>query len=495
MKSFFRTFFAVILASLFLTFWGIVLLFIFAAMITSETVQVHKNTYLIQTLSGEIPEYYPSTALPIIGDKHNHLTAILENLEKARVDDRIRGVILQVGGSDLGFAKKDEIRLRIKQLQEAGKPVYAYSRFLTSGNYYMISGCDSILLPPEGVLEIKGLAAEAMHFKGTLDAIGVKANLDRIAEYKAAAEPFLMDKMSDAYRENLTWLLEALFNDMVGTIADNRGVTRNRVLELMSTALFNAPQAYEDGLLDAVVYWDDLEEILGDDGKWKTISGDDYATVKRSELGLTGKKRIAVVHAQGVIAGGEDGYVLPFGLKMGAASVTKVLKSIQEDRGIAGVILRIDSGGGESIASDDIGHALFRLDEKKPSVVSMVDVAASGGYMIAYQCSTVVAMPHTITGSIGSITGKFNVRGLYNKLGITKDFLTIGPMADLFSDYRDFSEEEWEIIRSHHYKSYEDWVRRIAAARNLDFAVMDTLCKGRVWTGKQALDRKLVDHL
>ncbi|MBD3335279.1 MAG: hypothetical protein GF355_07155, partial [Candidatus Eisenbacteria bacterium] len=489
MKEFFRTFFAVVVAQLFLCFCGLVIVLAIVALATSDTVDVPRDAYLIQDISGEIPEYRLPTSLTQLGEKPMHLTAILENLEKAREDERIRGVILKIGPSTMGFAKRGEIRDRIRRLQEAGKPVYAYSRLMQTSDYYLVSGCDSIFIPPEGMLEFHGFAAEVPFVKGTLDAIGVRPNVDYIAEYKSAVEPFIREEMSPEARENLLWMLNPIFDDMVAVIAGERNMSPEQVVKLMEGAIYNAPHARELGLLDATLYWEDLETVLNGGDEWKTISAGDYAEVERKSVGLGGKPRVAVVHAQGVIAGGENGFAFPFGLKMGSATMTRVLDEIRDDSSIDAVIMRIDSNGGESIASDEIGYALSLVEEEKPVLVSMVDVAASGGYMISYQCSTVVAHEHTLTGSIGSITGKFNLRGLYHHLGIRKDFVTVGPRSRIYSDYRDFTEEEREIVRKRHWASYDTWVRRISEMRNIPYAAMDTLARGRVWTGEQALER------
>ena len=495
MKEFFRTFLAVVAAEIFLGLGIFLAVAGFAAVATSKGVDVPRGAYLIQRISGEIREYAPPQAFPRLGSGPPTLTRIMENLEKARSDDRIRGVVLEVGGSDLGMAKREEIRERIRQLRDAGKPVYAFCRAIGPTDYYMIAGCDSIIVPPEGILELRGLAAELPFFKGTLEALGIKPNVDRIAEYKTAAEVVTRNDLSDESRANLRWILRDLFDEMVAGIAEDRGLSRDQVLGFMDEAMHTARAAKEEGLVDLVAFWEDLETRLSGDDPWKTISGADYAKVTRKSLGLAGRKKIAIVHAQGVIAGGENGYTFPFGLKMGSETMTEVLDDVRKDDSIDGVVFRVDSPGGESLASDEISYAVSLLGREKPTVVSMVDVAGSGGYMIAYRCSTIVALPATITGSIGSITGKFNMHGLYKRLGINKDYVTVGPRARMNSDDRDYSREEWRIVRSRHLEGYEQWVRQVAEMRGLELAAMDTLAGGREWTGRQAVDRRLADRL
>lgn len=494
MKEFLRTFLAVIVAQIVLGLWGFLLVVMFLSFAVSKTATVPRDAFLIQTIGGEIPEYAPPMAMSIFDKEPIHHTGILENLEKAGADDRIRGVILEVGVSNLGVAKRGEIRDRIRQVQEAGKPVYAFCRYLSTLDYYMIAGCDSVIFPPEGLLEFHGLAAEAPFFKGTMDVLGIRPNLYRIAEYKSAAEPFLRKNMSKESRENARWLVETVFDDIVAIIAQDRHMSQKEVLGLMEQALFNPQQALESGLLDAVAFWEEIEDLLEDRYGGNTISESDYTEITRKDVGLSGTKRIAIVHAQGVIGGGDNGYAFPFGLKMGSGAMTRVLQDVRENAAIDGAVIRVDSPGGLSTASDEIGYAVGRLAREKPTVISMVDMAASGGYMMSYRCSTIVAHPHTLTGSIGSISGKFNLRGLYSHLGVTKDFVAVGPHALINSDYSDYTDEEWDIIRSRQWASYDSWVSQVAESRGLETATLDTLARGRVWTGQQAVDRLLVDY-
>jgi len=495
MKSFLKTFLAVVLAQIFLGLWGVLLLMGFIAVAISGTTEIPEHCYLVQSVGGEIPEYVPPMTLSPFDDAPPNHTSLLENLEKAGADDRIRGVVLEVWPSDLGMGKRDEIRQRIRQLRERGKSVYAFGRYLTTMDYYMVSGCDSILVTPDGLIELHGLALEAQFFKGTLDGVGVNPNIHQIAEFKSAAESITRRDLSDEARENAQWLLDDIFKSLVTTISADRGLSEDTLLAAMELAQLNPSMAFERGLVDGLVYWEDLETLLGADDVWKTVDGKDYVKVERKDVGLSGPKRIAIVHAQGVIGSGDNGYAFPFGLKMGSGAMTRALNDVRKDTGIHGVILRVDSPGGSSIASDDISYAVKLLNEEKPTVVSMVDMAASGGYMISYRCSTIVALPNTLTGSIGSITGKFNAKGMYDHLGVTKDFVTVGPRPLINSDYHDFTEEEWEIVRSRHWSAYDSWVKQVAEWRGLELSELDSLARGRVWTGQQAMERRLVDHV
>jgi protease-4 len=294
-----------------------------------------------------------------------------------------------------------------------------------------------------------------------------------------------------------TWLMNDMSDEFRTTVAEDRGLSLKGIREALEHALFTPEEAVDMGLVDETLYWDELEDRLkgSDDEKLNTVSGGQYAKVKKADVGIEGEKKIAIVHAQGLIHGGESSVDPILGMTMGAKSVIKDLRAAMDNEDIAGVIFRVDSGGGEASASDAIGRWLKMVETEKPVVVSMVDVAGSGGYMVAHRIDPIVACANTITGSIGSITGKFNMRGLYDKLGITYDFVTRGPHALISSDYQDYSPEEMEIVAEDHWRGYNRWVEDIAKHRGLTFDQVDSVARGRVWTGRQAIEKNLIDRV
>jgi protease-4 len=235
--------------------------------------------------------------------------------------------------------------------------------------------------------------------------------------------------------------------------------------------------------------------LKGKEKDLRTVSSSRYALVEPSKLGLKGKKKIAVVHAQGMIGGRKTRTDPMLGIMMGHESVIAELRRAQKDKDVAAIVFRVDSRGGESLASDLIGHEVEEVSKEKPIVVSMVDVAASGGYYIAYEASKLVADPMTITGSIGSISAKFNMKGLYDKLGITYDFVEKGPNALFYSDYRDFTPEERALFEKNHWAGFDMWLRDVAEHRKMTYEQVSALAMGRVWTGRQAKANGLIDEL
>lgn len=496
MKAFLGSFLATLLAI-------IVILLIVCGVVALKTGQkpkIEDHSYLVIDIYGEILEYNPPGG--VIGELMGHapetLHRILGNLEKARVDDRIDGVIVKLAANNsAGRAKLQEIRGAIRKVQDAGKKVYGYSDSMNRRTYYLAAACDSIYMPKSAYFDFTGFSVTTHHIKRTLDKLGINPNFHKIKDYKSAAEILLREDMSAAARENRKWMLAEYWDMFTQALNEDRGLAQERIVELMEQATFTPQEAEEAGLIDRVLYWDEIEEMLkGEkDDELRIVSQGRYADVKPAKLGLKGKNKIAVIHAQGMIGGRKSDVGPPWGMTMGHETVAADLRRAREDDDIAAVILRVDSGGGEGVASDLIGHAVEITTKVKPVVASMVDMAASGGYHISYSANKIVADPMTLTGSIGSISGKFNIKGLHEKLGITHDFETKGPMALMWSSYRDFTNEERRRFEESHWDDFNIWLRDIAEHRGMTFAEAEKLAYGRVWTGRQAKANGLIDEL
>jgi protease-4 len=496
MKTFFRSFLASLLALVFLLviFIGII------AWKTSRKPKIEQHSYLVVDIYGQILEYDPPSDImsQILGGEPLTLQAILSNLEKASLDERIDGVIMRFSANNsAGLAKLQEIRNAIIKVKKAGKKVYGFSDNIDRKTYYLASACDSIFIPPTAYFFFTGFSTSTYHVKETLDKLGIEPNIHRIKDYKSAAEIVTRKDMSPESRENKEWIQDEQWEMFIRALEGDRGITEDKVIKLMEHALFSAEEAKEAGLIDRLLYWDELEDTLKQekDKKLRTVSQNRYSQVDPAKLGLKGKKKIAVVHAQGMI-GGRRSTVNPLlGVMMGHETVMEDLRRARMDDDIEAVVFRVDSRGGEGLASDLIGHEVEVTSRVKPVVVSMVDVAASGGYLISYRASKIVADPMTITGSIGSISGKVNMKEFYDKLGVTHDFVTKGPMALMFSDYRNFTEKEWERFKEDHWNGFNAWLRDVAQHREMSFEEAEKLAYGRVWTGRQAKANGLLDEL
>ena len=495
MLAFLRTFFAVIAAILFLAFLPVVAL---VAMALMQHQGPRDDSWLVVRLSGNLLEYYgPTTVHDLLDTPDPCLMEITENLEKAAADDRIRGVILRLEGFSAGLGKLDEIRAGLQHVREAGKPTYAWAQDLDDSAVYLASECDSTFLFPDGRVYLLGRGVTIEHVKGTLEKLDVHDNFHVIDEYKSAGEFFTAKESSEETLENLRWLVDDVEASYDSTLAANRGLATVDIDSLRTRAVFQGDAAKDAGLVDELLYWDELEERLrGPEAKLTTISSQEYAKVERATLGLAGRTKVAVVHGQGFIASdGEDRYDPTWGIVLGPDRVIDDIDRAREDDSVDAILLRWDSPGGATDGSERIARAVQRARQEKPVVVSMADVGASGGYMISYPANRIVCAGNGITGSIGSITGKLNMRGLWEKLGVTFDDVAFAPHAFLFSEVHDWTMEEREMVAEEHWSFYRRWIEDIAKARSLSPAYVDDNARGRVWTGRQAVERGLVDEV
>jgi protease-4 len=501
MKNFIKTFFALLLANVVLA--ALLFVFIFAvgtSLKAGKKPELKKGTYLVVDIYGDVLAYNPPEDFPqsLFEGEPETLHRILSNLEKARVDDRIEGVVIKISANNgLGPAMIEEIRGEIKKIQAADKPVYAYSDNLDRKTLFLAAACDSIFMPPCAYVYYVGYGNVTPYIKGTLEKLGVTAQIHKIKDYKSAAELVTRKNMSPEAREMRNWIMDDWWETEMAAVTKDRGLSEEKLVECMEYAMFMASEAKEAGLIDELLYWSELKDFLKDDDdeELKTISQSDYAKITRESVGLKGKNRIAVVHAHGMIGGRKSRVDPALGMMMGHETVAASLRKAGEDDKVKAVIFRVDSRGGEGLTSDLISHAVEVLAEKKPVIVSMIDVAASGGYMIAYRGTKMVADPMTITGSIGSISGKFNTNGFFGKLGITFDSVTKGPNALMWSEHTDFTKEQRQRFEDNHWDEFNWWLANVAQRRGMTFEEAEKLAHGRVFTGRQAKENGLIDEM
>lgn len=463
---------------------------------------IRDNSVLTLRVSGALPDYSPDDPFKkFFGGPDQSLTGLVMQFKKAKVDKRIKAVLLDVNMSGVGWGKAEEIRDAITDFRTSGKPVYAYIEFGLNKEYYIATACDKIIVPPPGELFINGLAADVMFFRGSLDKLGIYPDIFQIGKYKSAGDTFTQKQMTDAHREYINSLLDDLFNRYVNAIAQARKKTPEEVRALIDNAPYNAIKAKEAGLIDEALYKDDVEKqfkkMLGykDTDTFVPVRSSDYRDVSPESLGLNKGERIAVIYAMGDIGSGSSENSPSGDTSIGSDTVSKALNDAAADKTIKAIVLRVDSPGGSGLASDIIWHAVEAANQKKPVVVSMSDVAASGGYYISASASKIIAQPSTITGSIGVVAGKPVMRGFYDWLGISNEYVLRGKTAGMFRETEKFSDEERvkfeEWIKTTYY---QDFVPKVAKGRQKDPQYIDSVGQGRVWTGGQAKDRGLVDE-
>lgn len=498
MAAFFRQLLATLVALVIVLVGGFFLLVILVGVASVKKTVVPEHATLYLQTPVELADYPPTRGRPF-GERPLTLHDFRTDLMKAAADDRIDRVVIEVGLGDQGWASLEELRQEIAKTRKAGKPVYAYVNWLTMKSEYLASACDSIWIPPNAWILFNGILAERQFHKELMDKIGVQMRVHKIEKFKAAGETDIRTDMSPEARENAQWLLDATVHYVVPRILQDRHKDQAWWDGVLAGTTMRAPDAVKLGLVDGVAYWNDLKDRWAGENKLgaddKVITGVDYANVPMAEVGLRGKTKIAVVHAQGAIAGTKSGSNLLLGSTMGSETIDRELRRVGNDKSVDAVVFRIDSPGGETFASDVIREQVARLALKKKVVVSMGDVAGSGGYMIAYCAPKLVANAMTRTGSIGSIFQFPNARGLMDKLGITFDRVTYGPNATISSYTLPWSAPMESIIVRTHWASYNEWVADVAQKRHMTFGRIDSLGRGRVWTGEQALANGLVDQV
>ena len=465
---------------------------------------VAENSVLRLNVSGSLPDYTPEDpfAKAVGIGQTQSFTGLLTQLRKAKIDNRIGGVLLDINFPGIGWGKADELRDAIADFRTSGKPVYAFMEIGSNKEYYIATAAEKIFLPPSGDIYMNGFAAEAMFYKGSLDKLGIETDVIQIGpKYKNAPDQYTKKEMGEGQKEVINAILDEYYGRFTGAIADARKKTPEDVKKLIDDAPYNAMQAKDLGLIDEAYY---KEQVYGEfktrlnykaEDNLRTISTSEYKEISSDSLGLNKGERVAVIYASGAINIGHsnDG---PFGSKMvGSDTIVKAVNDAAADKSIKAIVLRVDSPGGSALASDLMWYALENAKAKKPVVVSMSDVAASGGYYIACNAHKIVAEPSTITGSIGMFMGKPVVKGLYDWLGITNQYTTRGKNAGIFKETEHWTPDEkakMEQMADNVY--FGNFVPKVAKGRGKTDEEVNTLGQGRVWTGTQAKSNGLIDE-
>jgi protease-4 len=479
----------------------------FAALITIAVLvgrepSVSPRSTLVMRLSGDLTEGGPGDPITSLlpARRPPSVDAVVENLRKAKVDARIASVLLIPSGFATPYwAKLEEVRDAVLDFRRSGKPIYAHLEFGGQSEYYLATACDRIYLVPSSSLDLTGLASYEIFLRGTLDKIGAYPDMIHIGNYKTASNQLTEKTMTPAHREMAESLNTDAFEQMIRAIADGRKKSEADVRALVDKGPFLADDAKAAGLIDAVAYEDEVRDILKagrkDAGQMDLA---DYMRISAQSLGLNKGARIAVIFASGAIVSGASGYDPLNGAAVGSDTLADSIRRVRKDARVRAIILRIDSPGGSAVASDVIWRELrLALTDNpgKPLVVSMSDLAASGGYYIAVAAPTIVAEPGTLTGSIGIYGGKIVLGGTYGKLGMTIESVSKGRNAELNSPIRPFNEEERAKIEQQLRAFYELFLKRVAESRHLTPTRVDEVGQGRVWTGRQAKEIGLVDEL
>ena len=497
--KFLRNFFASILGTLTALF----LIFIFFMLIASflgdqDKIVVSSNSVLELDLTAQIKDYAPKEDNPFaeifdLSDGKIGLNNIINAIENAKTDNNIKGINLTTSFVNAGIAQTQALRKKLEDFKKSGKFIYAYNDIYTQKNYYLSSVADSVFLNPVGIIDFKGLAAEILYYKDFQEKYGVKMEVIRHGKYKSAVEPYLSNKMSDANREQTTSFLKSIWAEIINDISKSRKISAEKLNLIADNSNGrNALLAKENSLIDAVIYADQYDEKIkkaANTSKPKTISLADYIKSGKGRISSIAKNKIAVIYAQGTILYGKGNEDI-----IGQGIINKAIKKAVKDKNVKAIVLRVNSPGGDALTSELIWRQIELAKKEKPVVVSMGNVAASGGYYIATNAAKIFAEPTTITGSIGVFGTIPNINELAKNMGINAEQVSTNNSAN-YSVFEPMSKQFYDVTKESVERIYTTFLSRVAKGRNMTIEQVNEIAQGRVWTAKEAVKIGLVDEL
>ena len=484
-----------------LIFFGIIGL---VASSSEKEVTLEKNSILHLDLNGRTlvertsdeDLVFGSFLDPFGGENTAGLVNLKKAIGEAKTNENVKGIYLNAGLFGAGQAGLLELREALVDFKTSGKFIVAYDEAYSEGGYFLASVADEIYLNPLGGIDFNGFSSEGIFLKGFFEKVGIKPEVFRVGEFKSAVEPFILDKMSPENRLQTQYFLDDINNHALELIAKSRGIAQDSLVRINHQMLVRKPKdAVTYKLATALKYEDEVHSILKE--KLGLKEDDQIATINATDLGgmakgknITSSNRIAVILAEGeIVDGNAEGAI-------SSEKFAKEIRKARKDENIKAIVLRVNSPGGSILASEVIWREMSEAKKVKPVIVSMGEVAASGGYYIAAPADTIVAQPNTITGSIGIFGILFNVQELVNdKLGVTTDVVSTGELSDFGNMARPLTEVERTIIQSSVEDGYETFISRVAEGRGMHPDSVRKVASGRVWTGTQAKARGLVDVL
>ena len=479
---------------------GVVVMYL----VLSRAPRVPPAAALVLRPGGELAEVVSNDVVnQVLGGSTQTVRGFVESLEKAKRDSRIRTVLLMPSGLSLPYwAKVQELRDAVTDFRKSGKTVIAFLEYGGDREYYLASAADKVYLLPTSPLDLTGVASYEIFLRGALDKIGAYPDFVHVGDYKTAVNQYTEKGFTPTHREMSESLNRDMYDQLVRGIAEARKKSEQEVRALIDQGPFDPEDALRHGLVDELVYEDQLDdrvpELTSASRAMRRFEGRDYQRVSGRSVGLRPRSRIAVIYAVGIIASGKSGYDPLNGPVLGSESLVEQIRKVRDDNSVKAIILRVDSPGGSSVASDVIWRELMITRDQKPSrplIASMSDLAASGGYYISMPAQAIVAQPATLTGSIGVYMGKLALGGTMSKIGVTTETVTSGANADIYSPFEPFDEAGRERLQEHIQGFYETFVDKASKSRKTTPEKIDAVAQGRVWTGQQARERGLVDAL
>lgn len=479
---------------------GIILMYLLVARGPS----VPSSSALVLRPGGELQEVVPDDVVgQVFGRDVKTVHAFVENLRKAARDPRIRTVLLMPSSLTLPYwGKVQELRDAIVEFRKSGKSVVAFLEYGGDREYYLASAADKVYLLPTSPLDLTGVASYEIFLRGTLDKIGAYPDFLHVGNYKTAVNQLTETGFTPEHREMSEALNREMYEQLIAGIAAGRGKTEQEIRDLVDQGPFLPEEALRHGLVDDLVYEDQLDdrapELRDGSREVRRVEGTDYQRVRPQSIGFRPRSRIAVLYAVGTIVSGRSAFDPVNGSVVGSETLVEQIRQVRDDSSVRAIVLRIDSPGGSSIASDVIWRELMITrdeDPSRPLIASMSDLGASGGYYIAMPAQVIVAHPATLTGSIGIYTGKFALAGAMEKIGVSTETVTSGVNADIYSPFERFSPPQRDRVQEYMQGFYSNFIEKAAQSRNMTPEQIDQVAQGRVWTGRQAREHGLIDAL
>jgi protease-4 len=472
--------------------------------VVSRAPSVPDSATLVLKPAGDLPEIAPDDFVgQVLSRDTMTVRAFVDALRKAKRDPRITTVLLEPAALQLPYwAKVQELRAAVRDFRQSGKKVIAFLEYGSDRAYYLASAADQVYLMPSSPLDLTGVVSYDLFLRGTLDKIGVYPDFLGIGDYKTAPNQLTETGYTPAHREMAESLNRDMYEQLVRDLAESRRKSEAEIRALIDRGPFLPDEAVRAGLVDALAYADQLDdrvtELRGESGRSNRVQGSQYGRVSGESIGFRPRSRIAVLHAVGTIVSGRSSVDPINGAVLGSDTFVEQIRRVRDDESIDAIVLRIDSPGGSSVASDVIWRELSITRDERPSrplVASMSDLAASGGYYIAMPSQAIVAQPGTLTGSIGIYTGKLVMDGAFEKLGIATGKVQSGANADIYSPVERFTPAHREKIDEVMRAFYDGFLDKAARSRNTTRERIEAVAGGRVWTGQQAREHGLVDAL
>jgi protease-4 len=455
---------------------------------------IPSNATLYLKLRAPWAEIQSTNVLSQLTEQPPTLRETIQLLERAKRDSRITALVIQPRVEGALWGQLQEMRAALLDFRASGKPIVAHLEYGGPGEYLLASAADRVLLMPAGQLDLMGMATYELFFRGTLDKLGVYPDLLHIGDYKTASNTFTEKGFTPAHREMTKSLNHDFYDQLVTAVAEQRKRPAPEVKAALDGGPYLAETARRLGLVDALAYEDEIDDAAPVQGT-RRLEAETYAKAVALGTAGAGAPRLALLYAVGTIASGRSSFDGAGGMVVGSETFNDWLRKVRVDKDVRAVVIRIDSPGGSAIASEVMWREIKLTRDVKPVVVSMGDVAASGGYYIAAPADVVVAEPGTITGSIGVVTGKFVLDGTLDKIGVAADAVSEGQFPEMYSPFKPFSKDERARIGEQMQTTYDLFVSRVAEGRKATPAKIDAVGQGRVWTGRQAHGLGLVDEL